>query len=427
MTQKKSFLAKPLKWDSYSDQPHVIKDRRFKKEIYKTVRWDSFKMVVTNILMFPIVFIAYLASPIKKTITKSDVFFGISINLDKNPNDTRELIDELDCNNLLIRVPLHDIENLQAYVEFADQFSDKKLLINILQDRRHVEDLVMLEGSLDEIFTSFQHLTSRFQIGNAINRKKWAFFSMDEYLKFYQVAQHVKKRKFPNLTLLGSSIIDFEYYFTIRTLFNHYPIQFDQCSSLLYVDRRGAPENTQMGLNLIKKLHLLQSILRLSSKTNNGIVITETNWPISNTAPYAPTGEKECVSLEDHANFLVRYYLLALTSGVVQNIYWHQLIATGYGLIDNRNGKLIKYPAYYAFKNMLSLLQTANFIGLDVKGDLHRASFIYESNKTIDVLWSVSTEVVVSSHGKKIIHRDGKALKDQNDVTINQSPTYLLS
>ena len=103
-------------------------------------------------------------------------------------------------------------------------------------------------------------------------------------------------------------------------------------------------------------------MLRLSPKSSTDIIITETNWPIKNTAPYAPTSEKECVSLESHANFLVRYYLLALASGVVKKVYWHQLIAPGYGLIDNREGKLIKYPSFYAFKNMLSVLQGAEFI-----------------------------------------------------------------
>lgn len=416
-----------LKWDHYSDQPEVIRDRSLKKRIYKATRWASIKLLLTNLIAFPIVIVNYALSS-KKTISVDiSQFFAMSINLDKNPDKTRALIDDLGCNTLLIRVPLHDIENLQSYIEFAEQFSDKKILITILQDRRHVEDLAMLDESLIEIFLGFQHITRHFQIGNAINRKKWAFFSMDEYLKFYQVAQKLKERRFPELILLGSSVIDFEYYFTARTLFNRFDIKYDEFSSLLYVDRRGAPENTQMGLNLIKKLHLLQSMLRLSAKTSNEIVITETNWPIQNTAPYAPTSEKECVSLEEHANFLVRYYLLALTSGVVKNVYWHQLIAPGYGLIDNRGGQLIKYPAYYAFKTMISLLQETTFEGLTISGDLYQASFIDDSNKRVDVLWSVATSIILNTEDKEIILRDGERLKDQIEVTIQQSPTYLIS
>ena len=284
-------------------------------------------MLVTNVFVYPSTFVFYSLFPAKNIPVDTQDFFGVSVNLDKNPDETRELIDDLGVNNLLIRMPLHDVENIEKYVAFAEQFKDKNLLINVLQDRRHVEDLALLKASLMSVFDKFSYLTNRFQIANAINRKKWAIFSMDEYLRFYKVAYDLKQNQFSNLVLLGAPIIDFEYYFTVRTLFNLQKVKYDQCSSLLYVDRRGAPENTQMGLDLRKKLLLLQAMLRLSPKTSPEIVITETNWPITQTAPYAPTSEEDCVSLDDQASFLVRYYLLALSTGVVKNVYWHQLIA----------------------------------------------------------------------------------------------------
>ena len=411
----------PLRWDSFSDQPEMIHDKAYKHKIYKAVVWDFVKMVATNLLIFPLVSIFYLLIPTKKKALDCASFFGMSINLDKNPEATRQLIDDLAIDNLLIRLPLHDIEKLTNYIEFAQQYADKDLLINILQDRRHVEDHQRLRQSLDAIFHHFTPLTHRFQIGNAINRKKWAIFSMDEYLRFYKVAYDLKQQKYPQLILLGSAVIDFEYYFTIRTLFNFYRLHFDQLSSLLYVDRRGAPENTQASLDLIKKLHLLQSIARLSPKTSTEIVITETNWPIENTAPYAPTSEEECVSLEDHANYLVRYYILALASGVVSHVYWHQLIAAGYGLIDNRNG-LDKYPAYYAFKTLLSILKKAQFIGLKEHQGLYCAYF--QDNKKIEVYWALQP-TRLTTKGKTIILRDGGELS-QDEMLVGESPFYII-
>jgi hypothetical protein len=416
-----------LKWDVYSDQPEVIRDKQLKKSIYKSIRWDSFKMLVTNILVYPFAYGFYLfTSPQKKSVD-TNIFFGMSVNLDKNPEETRKIIDDLHVNSLLIRIPLHDIENLQSYLQFSEQFKGKDIVFNILQDRRHVEDLQLLEHSLDHIFSKFQHLSNRFQIGNAINRKKWAFFSMDEFLKFYKVAEKLKYKKYPKLILLGSSIIDFEYYFTLRTLFNMYKVHFDQCSSLLYVDRRGAPENTQMGLDLRKKLYLLHAMLRLSPKSSSDIVITETNWPITKTHPYAPTSEKECVSLEEHADFLVRYYLLAMETGVVKNVFWHQLIAPGYGLIDNRNNDLIKYPAYQAFKVMLSLLQGITFIKLIVDNGVYRMIFSCE----VEVCWfhsisGVSKTRRISLNGKQVISRDGKEIPKKGDIDLSGSPIYLV-
>ncbi len=422
-----------FKWDHYSDQPEVIRDKAFKKKIYRQTRWASIKLLASNIVVFPIAFLAYWLFPVKKSPISVCDFFGMSINLDKNPQQTKAFIDDLQVENLLIRMPLSDIDNLQSYLDFASQYKDKKLLINILQDRQHIEDLTLLKQSLDNIFSAFSPLTQHFQIGNAINRKKWAFFSMDEYLRFYQVAYQLKKQKYPDLTLLGSSVIDFEYYFTIRTLFNLHKVYFDQCSSLLYVDRRGAPENTQMGLNLTKKLHFLQMILRLSPKSGTDILITETNWPISHTAPYAPTSEKECVSLDDHANYLVRYYLLALASGVVKTVYWHQLIAPGYGLIDNRQDKLLKYPAYYAFKTLLSILKDTEFLALKITGKQYKISFqklktnpSESADQIIDIYWGLEP-FVIQTDGRTIIQRDGVELPYTKELQVNSSPVYLIN
>ncbi len=414
-----------LKWDYYSDQPEVIKDKALKKRIYQSIRWDSFKMLLTNIVVYPISYVTFLLLPAKKISVDTHDFFGMSVNLDKNPEETKRLVDDLNIKNLLIRVPLHDIENLPSYIQFSEKFSQQNILINILQDRRHVEDPQLLKESLEAIFQGFSHITQRFQIANAVNRKKWAIFSMDEYLRFFKVAYDLKQEKFPDLILLGASIIDFEYYFTARTLFNAYKLRFDQCSSLLYVDRRGAPENTQMGLNLQKKLLLLQTMLRLSPKSSNEIVITETNWPITKTYPYAPTSENDCVSLEDHANFLVRYYVLALSTQAVKNVYWHQLIAPGYGLIDNRTDTLIKYPAYQAFKVMLSFLQGAEFRGITEDSGFYQAIFKAVDNAKITVSWTLSS-TQVDTYDKRVFSRDGVEIKDLESIEVSGSPVYFV-
>ena len=45
-----------LKWDYYSDQPAVIKDKALKKQIYqmKTVRHDWYKILATNLVLYPL-------------------------------------------------------------------------------------------------------------------------------------------------------------------------------------------------------------------------------------------------------------------------------------------------------------------------------------------------------------------------------------
>ena len=192
-------------------------------------------------------------------------------------------------------------------------------------------------------------------VGNAINRIKWAFVSIEEYLKFYQTIQEIRDRNFPNIKLIGSSIIDFEYHFTVRTLFNSYPIHYDKVASLLYVDRRGSPYSTQMKIFDFKnKIEFLFTIVKSSTKTENSIYITEANWPLSGTAPYAPTSERECIGEELYNQYMIEYFNIAKKSQKIEKVYWHQLIAGGYGLVDNRDGTMRKTEAFYSLKRMLS-------------------------------------------------------------------------
>jgi hypothetical protein len=265
------------------------------------------------------------------------------------------LVEELGVKSLQIRVFLNDIENIDAYVTFAKGFGeDKEILITIIQDREHIENHELLAKDIRTIFEKFDGIADEFMIGNAINRIKWAFVSMEEYLKFYQTVQRVRDKEFKNIKLIGSSVIDFEYHFTIRTLFNNYKIKYDKVASLLYVDRRGSPYSTQMKIfDFRNKIEFLDTIVRSSNKCNNSIYITETNWPLSGTAPYAPTSEKECVSEELYNQYMIEYFDIALKSQKIEKVYWHQLIAGGYGLVDNRDGQIRKTEAFYSFKKFL--------------------------------------------------------------------------
>jgi len=204
-------------------------------------------------------------------------------------------------------------------------------------------------------FSKFENIANEFQIGTAINRIKWGFFAPCEYLDFYKTAYDLRNEKFPYIRLIGPSVIDFEYHHNVATMFNLKTIKFDCVSALLYVDRRGDPDNTQYGIfNLKNKINLLFSLTKTSPKSSDKIYITETNYPLKNTAPYAPTSEKECVSEDEYVKFMLKYHKIARQSGKISRVYWHQLIAPGYGLVDNRNDKIRKMPQFYAYKEMIN-------------------------------------------------------------------------
>lgn len=346
-------MKKPFVWDTYSDQPYPLKDKAYKKKMRRKHLLSYLPLFLTNLIIFPLsVVLMYF---FKGQNHSKESFYGLGVDLEKGKVQ-KELIEELGVKYLLVRMPLWQMDRVDEYLTFIKSFGeDKHILLNILQDREHIEDEVLLKKDIERIFEIFSAVVDEFQIGNAINRTKWGFFSMDEYLKWYESIQKIRDKKYPHIQLIGSSVIDFEFHYTIRTLFNFFNVKYDKFSSLLYVDRRGSPTNKQMGIFDTKnKINMLYTLVKLSPKTSNDIYVTEVNWPLSNTAPHAPTSELECVSEEQYVHFMTEYYDIAQVSGKIQRVYWHQLIAAGYGLVDDRDGTIRKTPAFEAYKRMIN-------------------------------------------------------------------------
>lgn len=350
-------MKPPFHWDAYSDQPAILRDKAYKRRMRSRFAWDILKMLGTSALVLPAALIRMwgASTPLQGKQLSPD-FFGMGVNLDKG-EEQLELVSTLGVRHVMMRLPLWDLNQLDHYRAFAQHFvqSGKTVMVNLLQDREHIENPARLETDLARVFSAFEGLATEFQVGNAINRAKWGFFAVEEYLRFYVVAQSLRDARFPRLRLLGPGVIDFEYYYTVRALFNAHRVQFDQLSSLLYVDRKGAPQNAQLGIfDTRNKIRLLDALARLSPKVKSpGLVITEVNWPRKNTAPYAPTSETECVAPEDYVRYMRDYHRIAGDTGLVSRIYWHQLIAPGYGLVDNRHNRLVKTEAFYAYQEMV--------------------------------------------------------------------------
>jgi len=417
-----SRMNAPFYWDPYSDQPYQLKDRAYKKAMRQREFFSLLTTFFLALLILPFAMLIHRIVP--KRRIETDGFFGMSVNLDKDPQSTKALVDELGLTTLLIRFPLWEMERLEAYAAFVKTFSGKKIILNVMQDREHIEDLALLQADLERVFQTFLPYVESVQVGSTINRAKWGFFSVREYLRFYETAFRLKERKFPSLRLLGPSVIDFEYHFTVHALFNFSGIRYDALSALLYVDRRGAPENRQMGFDLLGKIDLLDALALLSPKVSRSLYVTETNWPISNTAPYAPTSEYECVDEERYADFMVRYYLLAFASQKVDAVYWHQLIAPGYGLVDNRDG-LRKRTAFSAFKTMHANLREMAFVSFEQRNGLFSLKAA-NSRQTVTVLWSPDPQSVTYSAPREYIDRDGN-LHVNHSIEIGPSPIYLIS
>jgi len=384
------FFKSPYQWDYFSDQPYPIKDKKYKRKIRIKALPANIKLLLVNGIFFPLTLLKFFMLPRFKSKVLNTPKIGLCVNLDKEPVLSPSLVSELGVRHLSLRIPLSDIANINAYASFASTFQGVDWLFVILQDRNHIDNKTFCEKSFHTVFSELSPLGKDFQIGNAINRTKWGFSSVDEYLSFFKVAQTVRDQNFSGINLFGSSVIDFEIYALLRSLWHFFSIKYDGVASLLYVDRRGAPENKQFIFDLVSKINFFWAAISLSPKTKNRLLITEANWPIEHTKPFAPALGDVWVSEVDYAKYLIRFYLLAIVSGRVECIYWHQLIAPGYGLIDNRNGAMVKRRAYFIFQTMCEFLNDAEIV--DVFEGQNDFEVVAKSpNKgTFHIAWSKS-------------------------------------
>ena len=347
-------LGHPDWWDSNSDQPYRLPSES--KNRTSTAHINEYsKTLLSTVAIFPLLCYQLLRSKNNtKERTKKD-FIGLGISNDRgDSNEIIDMVEDLGVDRLLIRVPTWKLHQLERYVEFASKFTEKKILINILQNRANVIDPDSWMTAVEKIIEAFSPITNEFQLGNAVNRSKWGCSHVGEYLTLLDNTKDLRKT-FPNVCLVGSSIIDFEPLSTLRTLINFHKYKLDACTSLLYVNRRGSPYNRQFGIfDLERKIKLISGLLSLSNRVANHLWITETNWPLLNTKPFTPNSGNQRSTVNEHtqANYLTEYYKIAWKTGQVERVYWWQLIQTGYGLVDHRFSKLRKMPSYFALKNL---------------------------------------------------------------------------
>lgn len=345
----------PSWWDPYSNQPYKL-SKESKPRLAAGNLAEYLKIAGTLLVASPRLLWQFAAArPLPNARSAAD-FVGLGVTPDERYNDRIQvMVDELGVEELLIRVPSWDLDRLDAYAEFAERFSDRRILFNILQCRDCVTQPGYWRDALEAIFSKLAHLAADFQIGNAINRTKWGCAHSGEYLSLLETAESVRARH-AGIRLVGSSVIDFEPLVTLRTLYNRRRYHLDAVSALLYVNRRGSPHGRQyLFFDLQRKLRLLHAMVAVGKRNDRRLWITEVNWPLLDTKPYTPNSghPDRTVDEETQARYLTDYYRIARRCGWVEKVYWWQLVNPGYGLVDHRGGELRKMPSYYAFKTLM--------------------------------------------------------------------------
>lgn len=354
-----------IPWHKPSEQPYVVADRRLKRLLRRAWFSDFLKAVVTCVWFAPIIAARFVAMQcahrpdgfVRRSEDVKD-FLGLAVALDScDPAQLVAEVKDLGVTRLLLRIPVWECDplQLQRYALFMDALPDCDFVICIMQDRAHVIDAGKWQRAVDTIVAMAWPRASCFQLGQGSNRSKWGFFSIGEFLNCAQYGEQLRQR-YQGIQCIGPGILDFEMIPFLHSVVNQYTLRWDAVATSLYVDRRGSPRNTQAGIfDLRRKIELLIACALCSKKIKRRLWITEVNWPLAGQGEYSPCAENLCVNEELYAQYMCEYIEDAWKSGMVERIYWWQLVAKGYGLIDvNDDGSLRRRPAYEVYKKILN-------------------------------------------------------------------------
>ncbi len=243
----------------------------------------------------------------------------------------------------------------------------------LVQDRRAVKDATVWRHFVEQVLNPVADIADRIEIGHGINRVKWGLWDIEDYRRLLNGVV-AAAAPWPHLKFTGPAVIDFDLPHVMAAL-NAVPepLRFDALSHHLYVDRRGAPENRQGPFSALDKFALTRAIARQAKRCDDRLIVSEVNWPLRGTGVWSPVGSPyespwprhndPSVSEDDYADFMLRYLVLALCSGMVERVYWWRLVARGFGLVDDTDAaQWRERPAYRMLKTFLDLAGDTVFI-----------------------------------------------------------------
>ena len=360
-------------WDHLSDQPHQ-----------HAARWEKLRVRLADLPAHLRDYGAFLdALPrvtrryrqLKRELYRHPVPWqgaGVCVRpYEADPELQLRLLDEMDLRHVLLR--LHPWqENHDAEEELARTLYERgyELTFALPQNRDLVRHPALWRRRVEDLARRFVPCGRHFQVGQAINRSKWGIWVVNEYLQLARDAASILRRVGSELDVsvevMGPAVIDFEVYATASVLNLKGCPRFDAVASLLYVDRRGAPENRQLGFDSVDKVLLVQAIADTARSSDGRSWITEVNWPLWE-GPHSPAGKTASVSEAHQADYLARFYLLALTTGQCERVFWWQLVARGYGLAtredpDDPSSGLRPRPSFHALRTLDAQLRGRIFL-----------------------------------------------------------------
>lgn len=425
-------------WDEKTAQPMIALSKKEKSQ--QRFFMNSLKIIGGTLSALPGIFTRYRS--LKKQSFKQPVVLKNRIGVALHPHDDYiehelRLLGELGNPPILIRFCRHETDAIwDKTIALVQRLHTQgvEVMVALLQDRQAVLQPELWSVFLHKIIPAIAQHTQHIEITHAFNRIKWGIWTLNEWQQLINPAFELQKQ-FPHIQLTGPACIDFEYMPVIGALKSLKPGQkFSALSHLLYVDRRGAPENPQGPFATLEKCALLKALTHVTPNCDDKVIISEVNWPIENTdiwspivCPYVtpkwkekPSGESEAA----YANYMLRYIVIAICSGHVDQLFWWRLSAKGYGLIDDQN-QFKPRLAYSALQYFFVRLGDSTFIKRwpSVK-NIYVMEFQNDTQQIL-MLWCINGEStdLPKFDAQKTYDRDGNSLKK---AVISESPIYLV-
>ncbi len=308
---------------------------------------------------------------------------------------------------------------------------------------------------LAKVMEAFGGHAEFFEAGSTSNRRAWAGFGPDTYLRAWSIA-HAEARN-RNIRLAGPNVTDFEpvyntMYLAAMRAANAAPALH---TTNLFVERATEPEaydHKVLGRRLaglgrftmVRKARLLKSVGAWNHVP--AFYSTHVSWSLRRIARFLPDVEAK------QADYVARYCLLAAASGALERMYWGPLIGQREGLIDddtdefpeiphvtfygNVPGRIEAYrirPAFRAFQTVNRLISGSTFKArLSPSNMFYILEFETKTGELLHAVWTKNARSALLSDcydpmslaAAKCLSRDG--IDIPIPPLITETPFYLI-
>ena len=399
-------------------------------------------------------------------LTVPEDFFGIGVASNPDPATDTYIINQLrELGVLQVRLDLSYDDIISYQGRFCEALLSAGFFVTLrlippfesAKNMHLAAEQTSWRAFVDAVIGQYGSRIKQIEIGNTINRKRWAGYNWQGFFAAWKIAYNaIKARK---IMLLGANIQDFEPLYNVsllKTLRENNQLPDVQTNNL-FAERVSEPERFDHRIlkyrwaklfkfNLVKKARLL-------AKIGQDFDVPHTSSTGAFWAIYR-IERKLMYGAQKQADYLTRYFTLLAASGGLKQAFWGTLLCHREGLIDDglqdadypaleriahyqhADGELINYkplPSFYAMQAVANKLSGAQYFGFLASGaDLEIHRFL-QHGQQLHVAWTINGTAIplqeIYTHASLSIasyaHRDGNNFCAETPDLLTEEPVYI--